>query len=103
MKKVRTHRFNGVKYHIGVTEPYVGWCDRPRSPDPREYPAIRMPEGLVGGDSRKAKEGLIILLHECIHAGKWSLSEKDVDQMATDIGGLQWRLGYRTTDEKLGY
>ena len=92
---VRTHRFNGVKYHIGLDEPYVGWCDKPGTPDPKEYPAIRMPEGLARGDSRKAKEDLIILIHECLHASDWSLPEDVVDRIATDIGSLQWRLGYR--------
>ncbi len=92
---VRTHRFNGVKYFIGIDEPYVGWCDRPGTPDPKEYPAIRMPEGLAHGDGRKAKDGLIVLLHECLHASDWSVSEIDVDRTAIDIGRLLWRLGFR--------
>lgn len=95
MKQVKTHRFRDIKYYIGVDEPYVGWCDRSKTPDPKEYPAIRMPEGLEFGDGRKAKAGLIILLHECLHAEDWSKSEKIVDRAAIDIGALLWRLGYR--------
>jgi len=95
MKKVRTHRFNGVKYHVDLDEPYIGWCDRPGKPDRREYPAIRMPDGLASGSSRKAKEDLNILIHECLHAANWNASENKVDQTACDIGGLLWRLGYR--------
>ena len=94
-RKVRTHRFRGVKYYIGVDEPYVGWCDRPGTPDPNEYPAIRLPNGIAYGSSKKAKEDLIILLHECNHAENWKLSEDEVDGIAIDVGTLLWRLGYR--------
>lgn len=95
MRKVKTHRFNGVKYFIGVDEPYVGWCDKPKIPDKKEYPAIRMPNGLAFGSTRKAKEDLIILLHECLHAENWEKTEKLIDMVAIDIGTLLWRLGYR--------
>lgn len=96
---VRTHKFNGVKYYIGVDEPYVGWCDRPNTPDPKEYPAIRLPNGLAYGNSRKAKEDLWVLIHECLHAEDWDKSEERVDQVAGDIAKLLWRLGYRRKRE----
>ena len=92
---VKTHRFKGVKYYVELDEPYEGWCDRPKTPDPREYPAIRIPAGLKAGNSRAAREGLIILIHECLHAENWDKSEKKVDEAACDIGSLLWRLGYR--------
>lgn len=95
MQRVRTHRFRGIKYHIGVDEPYVGWCDKPGQPDKKEYPAIRLPEGLPCGDDKGAKEGLTTVIHECLHAENWPTSEKLVDTAACDIGGLLWRLGYR--------
>lgn len=95
MKKVRTHRFNGVKYYIGVDEPYIGWCDRPKRPDKKEYPAIRLPNGLPKGEKKGAKQGLQTLVHECLHAENWSVSEKIVDRCAVEIGSLLWRLGYR--------
>lgn len=95
MRKVKTHRFNGVKYFIGVDEPYVGWCDKPKTPDETEYPAIRLPNGLAFGNTKKAKEDLIILLHEMLHASNWEKTEKQVDKVAMDVGTLLWRLGYR--------
>ena len=95
MRKVRTHKFNGVRYFIGVDEPYVGWCDRPKTPDKNEYPAIRLPNGLSFGSTKKAKADLVILLHECLHAENWDKSENEVDRVAIDIGKLLWRLGYR--------
>jgi hypothetical protein len=95
MRKVKTHRFNGIKYHIGVDEPYIGWCDRPKSPDKAEYPAIRLPNGLPCSDEKGAKLGLLTLLHECFHAENWDLPEKRVDRIAQDVGSLLWRLGYR--------
>lgn len=98
---VKTHKFNNVLYHIVVDEPYVGWCDRPRKPDAKEYPSIRIPNGLSYGNRKKAKDDLITLLHECNHAENWDLSEKRVDQIAIDIGTLLWRLGYRRVKRKV--
>lgn len=95
MKKVKTHRFNGVRYHIGIDEPYIGWCDRPRKPDAAEYPAIRLPNGLAKGNARCARQGLISLIHECLHAENWDKSERIVDRCSCEIGSLLWRLGYR--------
>ena len=99
MRKVRTHRFNKIKYFVDLDDTYVGWCDRPVTPDLNEYPAIRMPNGLAFGNTKKAKEDLRILLHECLHAENWFKSEKEVDRVAVDIGSLLWRLGYRRRDK----
>ena len=95
MRKVKTHKFNGTKYYIGVDEPYVGWCDKPKKPDISEYPAIRLPSGLPCGNKRGAKIGLITLLHECLHAENWDKSERNIDKVSTEIGTLLWRLNYR--------
>lgn len=95
MRKVKTHRFNGVRYYIGVDEPYIAWCDKPKSPDKKEYPAIRLPDGLPFDNDKRAKQGLVSLIHECLHAENWDDSEKKVDRVAVDIGNLLWRLGYR--------
>ena len=92
---VKTHQFNGKKFYINVDEPYIGWCDKPGRPDSTEYPAIRLPEGLPFKEDRRAKQGLTTLIHEMIHAEDWDLSENRVDQIAVDMGGLLWRLGYR--------
>lgn len=91
---VRTHRFAGVKYEIDV-EPFVGSCDNPRPKRGKDLPRIAMPGGLACGSSKKAKDDLHILLHECCHAENWSLSEDRVDAIAGDLAGLLWRLGYR--------
>jgi len=100
MRKVKTHKFNGIKYHVDLDIPYDGWCDKPGTPDPKEYPAIRLPNGLPFGNRKGAKYGLLCLLHECLHAENWSKSEKEVDRVAVDIGNLLWRLGFRRAKEK---
>jgi len=94
-KTVRTHRFAGKKFHIDVDTPYVGWCDKPGRPDLTEYPAIRLPNGLPCGEKRGARQGLITLVHEMLHAEDWDLIEATVDRIAVDMGGLLWRLGFR--------
>jgi len=94
--KVKRHTFNGVKYHIGVDEPYDGWCDNPdKEHNQDEYPAIRLVDGLPFGNDKGAKAGLITLLHECTHAGQWDLPEDVVERLSVDTGNLLWRLGYR--------
>ena len=94
MQKVHTHRFNGRKYTISVDEPYDGICAPPKRPK-KHKPYIDIPDGLPHGNQRRARLGLITLLHECMHAECWKMSEKQVDQIARDIGRLLWRLGYR--------
>lgn len=94
-QKVHTHRFNGIRYHIEVDNRYIGWCDKPKKPDPKEYPAIRLPNGLPKGNRRGARDGLVTLIHECLHAERYSDYENVVDRVAGDIGRLLWRLGYR--------
>lgn len=94
--KVKTHVFNGVKFHIDVDCPYWGWCDNPdKENNEDEYPGIRMTDGLPFGNEKNAKRGLIVLLHECLHAEQWELTEDEVDRISTEIGTLFWRLGYR--------
>lgn len=95
MKKVRTHSFNGVRYKIGVDDPYDAWCDPPRKPQKREFPAIRLCDGLPFGNNRRAKNGLIALIHECLHASDYNTHENTVERVSMDIGRLLWRLGYR--------
>jgi len=93
--KVRTHTFNGRSYKIGVDEPYIGWCDKPDEPQQSEYPAIRLPNGLPKGEEKGAKQGLIVLIHECLHAENWDKHEDTIDKVSVEIGSLLWRLGYR--------
>lgn len=87
MKKVKTHRFNGVKYNIDVDEPFDAMCESPREKDYK--PHLRVAVDI------NTKNGLISLLHECLHAEGWAVGEQIVDRAATEIGSLLWRLGYR--------
>ena len=91
MNRVRTHKFNKIKFQIDVEEPYIGMCDSPES----ERPTITLPRGLPHGNSKGAKQGLITLIHEVLHAESWNLPEEKVDRIATDMGSLLWRLNYR--------
>ena len=88
MRKVKTHSFNGRKYHVFVEEPLDGICD---TYVPNESPAI-----IVAADIN-TKAGLIALLHECLHLENFLASEERVEIASTDIGKLLWRLGYRRT------
>jgi hypothetical protein len=94
MAKLRTHRFNGVRYYVDADK-LEGWCDRPRKPDKREYPTIHLPQGLRGRGERRAKIGLITLIHEALHAENWDEREAVVERVAREVGGLLWRMGYR--------
>jgi len=94
-KVVKTHSFNGTSYKIGVDEPYYGWCDFPGIPLKGEYPAIRITDGLPYGNQKRAKLGLISLLHECLHAENYHTRENTVERISVEIGNLLWRLGYR--------
>lgn len=86
MRKVKTHTFNGKKYHIyihplkGVTTPPDG---------------TRELEIFIRTDKISKRMFLDTCIHEALHASKWSLSEKDVNRMATEIAKFLWRLGYR--------
>lgn len=86
-KKVKTHIFNGHKYDIDVDEPFDACCDSPREKDPT--PTLRVAVDI------NVRQGLIALLHECLHAEGWAVSEEVIDRTATEIGNLLWRLGYR--------
>lgn len=97
-KKVKTHKFNGIRFYVGVDEPYIGWCDNPdKENNHTEYPAIRLPLGLPFGEEAGAKIGLATLIHECLHAENWSKTESVIERTSTEIADLLWRLGYRRT------
>lgn len=95
-KAVKSHTFAGVRFHIGVDDPYIGWCDNPdKENNHPEYPAIRLPLGLPFEDEPGAKLGLTTLIHECLHAENWSKIEPIIERTSTEIADLLWRLGYR--------
>ena len=97
MRRVRTHRFNKVKYEINI-ECFKGETAKKKQDLPRiiiARPVVTMTESLPFGNSKHARLMLSTLLHECLHASNWNKSEKVVDRTAVDIGNLLWRLGYR--------
>ena len=99
MRKVRTHRFNGVKYEIDV-EGFKGQTAQKEQDLPRitiARPRVTMMGSLPYENDKYARLMLTVLLHECLHASKWNKSEKVVDRTSIDTGKLLWRLGYRRT------
>jgi len=95
-KNVRSHKFNGKKYFIDIDTDYAGFCENPNVKKIlNEHPVIRIVEGLPYNNDKGSKEGLIYILHECLHAENWSKHEETIDRTAEEVGSLFWRLGYR--------
>jgi hypothetical protein len=88
-RKVRTHRFNGVKYHIDIYGDYGGSCDTPKRPKKYE-PEISLVQGL-----QNTQESLSFFIHEMLHASNWKIHEDKVHVTAEDIASLLWRTGWR--------
>jgi len=91
--KVITHTINGVKYDIDIRRAN-GYCDKPKL-SKRDHPEILLPRGLLRGDSRGAKLGLRVLLHEILHAADWNKHENTIERVSKEICDLLWLLGYR--------
>lgn len=71
---------------LGSTDdPLYGDCSNPQYPDKM----IRYYVGLTG------QIRLDILIHEMLHACFWDVREQGIEEAATDISRLLWRLGYR--------
>jgi len=62
-----------------------GWCDDPHAKNKQIAVWSRL-RGLRELDT---------IIHECIHAGFSDLKEDSVDQFASDLARILWRLGYR--------
>lgn len=67
----------------------LGHCDHPQ----RQAKQIRVLEKLKG------KDRLDCVIHELLHAACWDLAEETVDQTATDVAAVLWKLGYRRDGE----
>lgn len=65
----------------------IGSCDSPDMP----RKTIRVASGLKGVDR------LDTIIHESIHAAHFALDEAFVEQFASDLARILWRLGYRET------
>jgi len=87
--KVKTAKFNNIRYDIDLCGPIDGSCDYPRS----GRPSIRITTELY------SKAELEALLHETLHASDWSKSEEIVSRIAKEQARLLWRLGYRRQAE----
>lgn len=79
------HKLNGYEYDFLIDPEIRGLCSCPHTPD-RTITVI---------EKLSKQEGLRILIHECLHAEDWSYNEKKIDQVAVDISGLLWKLGFR--------
>lgn len=91
MKKIRTHKFNGVRYDIDIDSNCAGYCDAPRG---NNRPCL-----YVGTDIT-TKKGLHDLLHEILHASRWGVAEEKVERTATEMTSLLWRLDFRFLGRK---
>ncbi len=87
-RKVKSHRFNGIKYDIHISPNLDGQCDFPRNVD--ATPDIDIFCKL------NTKKGVQSLFHECLHAADWSKNEDLINRVADEIGDLFWRLNFRT-------
>lgn len=64
-----------------------GFCDPPTATNKR----IRISHSL------KDEALLNTTIHELLHAAMWDHAEEAVNETATDIANVLWRLGYRKT------
>ena len=64
-----------------------GLCDPPDTPSKR----IRISHTLKG------ERQLDATIHELLHASHWDLDEVAINDTATDIARILWKLGYRKT------
>lgn len=90
MKKVETHRFSGKTFDIDLDTNVAGYCDRP---DGKGNPCLHV------GTSLHTRKGLKDLIHEMIHACRYSVPEDNVYSMAEDMSRLLWRLDFRFRKE----
>ena len=88
MRPVKTHSFRGKRFTIDLDPDMAGCCDHPEG---KGLPSI-----IVLSDM-DTKQGLEHLIHESLHACRWSKHEEDVHETADDIARLLWRLGFRRT------
>ena len=86
MSEVKTHTFNGKKYHIML-------CDLDGNTD-TDYKLW-----LIVERDLKKKIGLETTIHEALHACCWRSTEQKVENTARDIARFLWRLGYRKVEE----
>ena len=67
-----------------------GWCDKPCTKNKQIAVYTRL-RGLTELDT---------IIHECLHAGFNDLKEDSIDEFASDLARILWRLGYRKIDQQ---
>lgn len=67
----------------------LGYCQPPDKPN----------KEILIRSSLKGEELLDTLIHEILHAGDWDKDEPWVDEVATDMARILWKLGYRRNGE----
>lgn len=73
---------------------FVGHKELPRGTDAEcDSPSLKGKEIRVR-QSLSGMKRLDRIIHECLHAGHWDLSEDAVDEMAHDLAHILGRLGY---------
>jgi len=82
--KIKGKMWDFVRTQFDVTKQW-GSCDRP---------GVKGKKIKVAAKLRGVNE-LNTIIHECLHAGFDSLDEEHVDEFATDLARVLWRLGYR--------
>lgn len=82
---ILNRRWRLVRRHTGPVAD--GHCDPPTAP----HKTISVHSGLRG------ERELEVLIHEMMHAADWSKDEDWVRDLAQDLAGVLWRLGYRKT------
>lgn len=91
MKKVRSHTFLGKRYKIE-------WLSPSKVMRGTAYAAVDHPETknkkIQFSNDIKPNRELEILIHETLHLINWSMTEKDVTQLAKDMAKFFKRLGY---------
>jgi hypothetical protein len=84
----------GKRYRLSFVRQrsdYLGKCDPPAV----RGKTIRIVKGL------SEEETLDVIIHEILHAADWHKTEEWVDQVATDLAKILWRLGYRRKEEDM--
>ena len=90
MRRVRSHIFRGKRWRIRWrTGRGKGYCEAPTAPE----------KEMTINPRQKDIALLDTLIHESLHACHWDMDEEAVEETATDIARLLWRLGYRLDSE----
>jgi len=92
LKNVRTHTFRGKSWKIKNTHgraKYAGDCDPPVTKDKVMH--LKMHSW--------TRDDLDTILHECLHACFWDLSEDAVTEYADATSKLLFRLGWRNVND----